>query len=46
MDISGNLTLIKLGRIPRLIKSSKFFKYKVDISGNLRLINLSRFPRF
>ena len=46
MDINRNLTLVKLGEIPKLVESSEFFKYKVDISRNLRLIDLSEFPRF
>ena len=37
---------MEFGGIPRLVKSSKFLKYKVDISGNLRLIDFSEFPRF
>ena len=46
IDISGNLTLVKLSGIPRLVKSGRFLRYKVDISRNLRLIDLSGFPRF
>ena len=46
IDISGNLTLVEFGRIPRLVKSGGFFRRKVGISGNLRLIYFSRFSRF
>ena len=46
MDVNRNFTLIEFSGIPRLVKSSKFLKYKVDISGNLRLINFSKFPKF
>ena len=41
MDISRYLILIEFSRILRLIKSSKFLKYKVDINRNL-----NGFPRF
>ena len=37
---------MEFGRIPRLIKSSKFLRHRVDINRNLRLINFSRFLRF
>ena len=46
MDIGGNLMLVKLSEIPKLVESGGFLKYKVDIGGNLRLIDLSEFPRF
>jgi len=46
MDISENLTLVEFGRIPRLVKSGRFLRYKVDISRNIRLIDFSGFPRF
>ena len=46
MDVGGNFTSIEWGRIPRLVKSNKFLKYKVDIGGNLRLIDFSKFPKF
>ena len=46
MDISGSLILVEFGKVPKLVKSSKFLRRRVDISGNLRLINLSEFPRF
>ena len=46
MDISGNLTLVKLSRIPRLVESSKFLRYRVDISRNLRLMDFSGFLKF
>ena len=38
--------LMKFGRIPRLVESSKFLRHKVDISGNLRLMDFSGFLRF
>ena len=37
---------MEFSRILRLVKSSRFFRYRVDISRNLRLVDLSRFPRF
>ena len=46
MDISGNFILIEFSGISRLVKSSKFLKYKVDISKNLKLIDFSGFSRF
>ena len=38
--------LIEFGKVPKLVKFSKFLKRKVDISGNLKLINFNRFPKF
>ena len=46
IDIGGNLIFIEFRRIPRLVKSSRFLRYRVDISRNLRLVDLSRFFRF
>ena len=46
IDVSGNFILIEFGGIPRLVKSSKFLRYKVDINRNLRLMDFSKFPRF
>ena len=46
MDISGNFILIEFSGISRLVKSSKFLKYKVDISKNLKLIDFSGFSKF
>ena len=46
MDVSGNFILMEFGGIPRLVKSSKFLRYKVDINRNLRLMDFSGFPRF
>ena len=46
MDISRNLILVEFSRIPRLVESSRFLRYRVDISRNLRLVDLGRFSRF
>ena len=46
IDISGNLTLVEPGKIPRLVKFSGFLRRRVDISRNLRLIDFSKFLRF
>ena len=46
IDVSGNFILMKFGGISRLVKSSKFLRYRVDISRNLRLMDFSRFPKF
>ena len=46
MDIGKNFILIKFGKISKLVKFSKFLKYKVNISRNLRLIDFSGFLRF
>ena len=46
MDISGNIILVKFGRISGLVESGGFFRREVDISRNLRLINFSRFLKF
>ena len=46
MGVSGSLTLVEFGGVPRLVKSSKFLRHGVDISKNLRLIDLNEFPRF
>ena len=46
MDISGNFILIEFSGISRLVKSSKFLKYKVDVSKNLKLIDFSGFYKF
>ena len=46
MDISGNFILIEFGKIPRLVKSSRFLRHGVDISGNLKLMDFSGFLRF
>ena len=37
---------MEFGKIPKLVKSSKFLRYRVDINGNLKLINFSRFLKF
>ena len=37
---------MEFGGIPRLVKSSKFLKYKMDINRNLKLIDFSEFPKF
>ena len=42
-DVGGYLVLVEFSGIVRLVKSSRFLRYKVDISGNLRL---SRFFKF
>ena len=46
MNISRNLISVKFSKIPRLVESGGFFRYRVDISRNLRLIDLSGFPKF
>ena len=46
MDISRNLTFIEFGRLPRLVESSRFLRYRIEIGRNLRLVDLSRFFRF
>ena len=46
MDVSGNFMLIEFGRIPRLVKFSKFLRRGVNISGNFKLMDFSGFPRF
>jgi len=46
VDISGIFILVEFDKILRLVKSSRFLRYRVDISRNLRLIDLGRFPRF
>ena len=46
MGVSGSLTLVKFGKVPRLVESSRFFSHRVDISRNLRLMDLSKFFRF
>ena len=43
IDTSGYLVLVEFGGIIRLVKSSRFFKYRVDINRNLKL---SKFPKF
>ena len=45
VDISGNLTLVKFSRIPRLVELGRFLGY-VYISGNFRLVGPSRFSKF
>ena len=37
---------MKFSGIIRLVKSSKFLRYRVDISENLKLIDLSGFLKF
>ena len=37
---------MEFGRIPGLVKSSKFLRRRVDISRNLRLMDFSRFFKF
>ena len=44
IGISRNLTSVEFGRIPRLVKSSKFLGY-VDFGGDFRLVGPSRFSR-
>jgi hypothetical protein len=46
IDVGGNFILIEFGRIPRLVKSSKFLRRRVDISRNLKLKDFSKFPKF
>ena len=41
MDISGISRLVNFSRIPSLLESSGFPKYRVDISRILRLVNFS-----
>ena len=45
-DVIRYFILVEFSGIIRLVKSSKFLRYRVDISGNLRLINLSKFFKF
>ena len=44
IGISGNLTLVEFGGIPRLVKSSRFLRY-VDFNRDFRLVGPSRFSR-
>ena len=37
---------MEFGGIPKLVKSGRFFKYRVDINRNLKLIDFSKFFRF
>jgi len=46
VDVGGILILVEFSKIPMLVESSGFLRYKVDINKNLRLIDFSRFPRF
>ena len=46
MGVSRSLILVKFSRVPKLVKSGKFLRYRVDINRNLRLINFSKFPKF
>ena len=46
IGVSGSLTSVEFGKIPRLVKSGKILRHRVDIGGNLRLINLSKFFKF
>ena len=46
INISGYLVSVKFSRIIRLVKFSKFLRYRVDINRNLRRIDLSKFPKF
>ena len=46
VDISKIFILVEFSGILRLVKSSRFLRYRVDISRNLRLVDLSGFPRF
>ena len=43
VDIGGYFILVKFSRIIRLVKSSRFLRYRVDISRNLRLSGFSKF---
>ena len=46
MDISRSLTFIEFSRLPRLVESGKFLRYRIEIGRNLRLVDFSRFSRF
>ena len=46
MDISRGLISVEFGKIPRLVESSRFLRYRVDVSRNLKLVGSSRFLRF
>ena len=46
VGVSRNLTFIEFSRIPRLVESSRFLRYRIEISRNLRLVDLGRFSRF
>ena len=37
---------MEFGGISRLVKFSKFLRYKVDISKNIKLIDFNRFLKF
>ena len=38
--------LVKFGKVPKLVKSGRFFGHGVDSSRNLRLIDFNEFPKF
>ena len=44
IGISGNLTSVEFGRIPRLVESSRFLGY-VDFGRDFRLVGPSGFSR-
>ena len=46
IDVSGNLTFIKFGKIFRLVESGGFLRHRVNVNRNLRLVDLGRFPKF
>ena len=46
MEFGRNLTFIEFSGIPRLVESSRFYRYRIEISRNLRLVDLSGFSRF
>ena len=46
VGISGNLILVGFSRIPRLVESGGFLRYRVDSYRNFRLVDPSGFFRF
>jgi len=46
VDVSENLILVEFGRILKLVKLGRLFRYRVDVNRNIKLINSSRFFRF
>ena len=45
MEFGRSLIFIEFGRLPRLVESSGFLRYRIEISRNLRLVDLGGNPR-
>jgi len=46
VNINRNLILVEFGKILRLVKLGRLFRYRADVSRNFRLVDSGRFLDF